>query len=71
MEEQIRLQEWIKENDFTLSDFGKEVGFHRSTISLVVNGKRPITNNFRWKFREAFGEDVANNIFHSPGATHA
>lgn len=40
------------------SDFAKQLGYERSTISGMVNGKKPITDSFANKVSETFNVNI-------------
>ena len=57
------LAEWMEHNGFTNRTLAGELGFTYDLLYAVTNGKRPISDGFRWRFAQRFGWDVAQSIF--------
>lgn len=58
-----RLRRWMEEHGFGNTKLGRELGFRREFVWQVVNGKREVTGEFRWRFAERFGWDEAQALF--------
>ncbi len=63
METKDRLVAWMHDKGMKQKDLAKALGFETSYISMIVSGQRVITDAFRWRFAQAFGFDVAAELF--------
>ena len=50
-----KIEAFIHEKNMSMTRLAEVLDYDVSYISLVVNGKRPITDAFRWRWLEAFG----------------
>jgi transcriptional regulator with XRE-family HTH domain len=58
-----RLRQWLKKNNFSYGDLARAVGLDYNYIAMVMRGERPISYGIRWRFAQAFGFDVAAEVF--------
>lgn len=66
MTENERLRAWMTENDYTAWTLGDVLGF-KSRVAVYRLLRRPtISPNFKLRFIERFGIDVADMIFDPP-----
>lgn len=63
MNDKERLLQWMKERNISMSQLARATGDHTSAISMMTNGPREVNQAFKWRFGEAFGFDVATQIF--------
>jgi plasmid maintenance system antidote protein VapI len=49
------LKTWLTHKNMTQGELAEALGYSRIYIHLIVNGKRPITPAFEWKFYKRFG----------------
>ena len=57
------LKTWLEKQNITQAELAKRLGHSFEYVNRVVNGKMPITDAFRWRFAQAFGFDVAEQLF--------
>lgn len=50
------LSEILADNEITLTEFSKRIGISRRTVSLIVNGHRPITVDLAIRIGIFFGK---------------
>jgi len=63
MEARARLIAWLIRNDMTQSELARELGYSLNYINMIVHGRRPICNSFKWRFAEKFGSHQAAYLF--------
>jgi plasmid maintenance system antidote protein VapI len=63
------IKEFLVTARMDQKEFAAAMGFSRGYISLVVNGHRPITERFLWRFYTQFARPGA--AFYLPEATNA
>lgn len=63
MSDKERLITWMNDNHITAAKLARATGDHRVTIHHMTRGDREINQAFKWRFGEAFGFDVAKQIF--------
>ena len=61
------LKTWLEKQNITQAELAKRLGHSFEYVNRVVNGKMPITDAFRWRFAQAFGFDVAEQLFGDGG----
>ena len=54
-----RLDRWMAASFLTNEDLAKKVGVDHSYISYMRNGRRDVTDSFRWRFAQVYGYDFA------------
>lgn len=64
-----RLHQFMQENDLSQAELARRLGCSDELISMVLSGKRTLTNNLRWRFAEVFGFDTAQRVFGSEPLT--
>ncbi len=58
-----RLEAWLEQQNMTKRELSRRLGVTEDYIYMVTNGKRPITPSFIGRFAQAFGFDVAEQLF--------
>jgi len=58
-----KLRIWMRENHITQAQLADRLGYHRVTVAKIINGMIPLTDAFRWRFAQAFGFDLAAELF--------
>lgn len=58
-----RLYKFMQERGFSQSELARQMGYTSELISMMLSGKRPISNSFRWRFGEVFGFEIAQQVF--------
>jgi len=58
-----KLREWMINQGLTQTQLALRLGVGQPYISLILSGERPITPAFVGRFAQAFGFDVAAEIF--------
>lgn len=66
MTERQRLDRWMDKHNIGNTDLARRLDFDRSYIYLLRTGGRDITDAFRWRFRSAYGNELADEIFGRP-----
>jgi plasmid maintenance system antidote protein VapI len=61
------IREFLKQRSITAAELARILGYSPVHVRFILIGKRPITNDFRWRFAQAFGFDVAAEIFGNAG----
>lgn len=57
-----QLRSFLSERNMTQTELAERLDFRSSYISMIISGKRPLTDTFRWRFMQAFGADPANSV---------
>jgi plasmid maintenance system antidote protein VapI len=63
MNKHENLVKWMEENELNYSALAEQLDLHKSYVSLIVNGLRPINNSFKWRFGSIYGFDKAVALF--------
>lgn len=50
-----KIGDFLHEKNMTQAELAKTLQYDLSYINQIVNGKRRVTNSFRWRWQEAFG----------------
>ena len=50
-----QIERFLEEKSMTQTKLAEVLGYDVSYVNQVINGKRPITDAFRWRWMEAFG----------------
>ena len=58
-----KLRVFMAARNLDQTRLAEAMGVSISIVSYILNGKRPITGGFKWKFTAAFGHDVARVVF--------
>jgi hypothetical protein len=58
-----RLWAWKTSTGQTWTEVSRKLGFDLSYIFRVAAGDRPVTDSFVGKFAQAYGFDVAGQVF--------
>lgn len=59
MTENERLADWMKEAGLTDGKLAKKLKLSLAHVWRVRNGQRRVTNEFRWRYAEAYGWEEA------------
>ena len=51
-EDRINFAIWLIKNDLNLTEAAQKCGFSKTYLSLLVNGKRPFTDEVKGKLEE-------------------
>lgn len=69
MSEVEKLRKFLETADngspMTQADFARRLGYEPPYINKIMAGFNPITDGLRWKVLEAFGAEVAMELFGS------
>ena len=63
MDERERLVQWMKIKELNSYALARDTGDTKSSISMIVNGRRSVSDAFKWRFRKAYGDDEATRVF--------
>lgn len=63
MNDRERLLQWMEVNDVDAKTLTERMGVTRAYTSMIINDKRDINTFFKWKFSEAFGHEIAAQLF--------
>lgn len=70
MNDRERLQQWMSTESISAATLAKRMGMSRAAVSYLLSGDRRISPNFKWLFGDAFGNDVANQLFRGEQAAN-
>ena len=62
-----RLREWIKNQGLTHEELARRLGYHRVWVTVILNSPGPPPDSFIGRFAQAFGFDVAEQLFGDGG----
>lgn len=62
------IKAFLREKEMTQAELASKLKLGQPYVSMVISGKRPITDTFRWRWVEAFGPSA---ILILNGDTHA
>jgi hypothetical protein len=65
MNDRERLVQWMQENGYDTRRLALVTGDTRTNIHWMIKPDEPreINQAFKWRFREAFGNDEADRVF--------
>lgn len=63
MNDKQRLLQWMETHGLTVGAVAEATGDFPSNISMMTKGPREVNQAFKWRFGEAFGFDVARQVF--------
>jgi hypothetical protein len=58
-----RLVEWVQEKNFDIDSLAAVTGDSYSNIYMMLRGKRPVNDSFKWRFASHFGWAEAERLF--------
>lgn len=61
--ERERLIAWMKKNGYKETTLAAATGDFYNNIKAMLYGKRHISQAFKWRFEDVFGNEEANKIF--------
>lgn len=61
-----RLAKWMEANGYTVRSLAEKTGDTVSSIHQMVKGDRAINSAFKWRFKQAFGNEIADSVFCEP-----
>lgn len=64
--DRVALVQWIEQEGISQAEFAKAVGVSEGVISKMLSGRRPISDNIRWRFFCRFGGDESRKVFGGP-----
>jgi transcriptional regulator with XRE-family HTH domain len=64
-----RLRQFMQDHDLSQAELARRLECTDELISMVLSGKRPLTNNLRWRFAKVYGFDTAQQVFGSEPLT--
>ena len=63
MDTRARLVAWLIRNNMTQSNLSRRLGYSLNYVNMIVHGRRPICDSFKWRFATEFGQDEAARLF--------
>lgn len=57
------LSSWMADQKLSDRQVAEALGFDPSYVWYVRNGKRPVSDAFRWRFAEKYGYKAAYDLF--------
>lgn len=66
MDDRERLQQWMRAQNVSQSALAKRLGLSRAMVSYLLSGTKGISPNFKWRFRQALGNEAADAVFGAP-----
>lgn len=66
MTDKERLVAWMKANGYSQLTLANATGDARNNISMMLSDERSITDSFKWRFRQALGNEAADAVFGAP-----
>lgn len=61
--ERERLAKWMQENGHNNATVAAATGDFYTTIQMMTEGNRRISQGFKWRFSNAFGDGEARKVF--------
>lgn len=58
-----KLKQWMDEQGHDYRSIADATGDTYSAVHMMVNGKREISDGFKWRFATAFTQTVAESLF--------
>lgn len=66
--ETTKLQTWFDSQDsLTMTALAAKLGVSLSYVSRLLAGERSVTGDVKWRFAQAYGHEMAENLFSSNG----
>jgi len=50
-----KIDEFLAEKNMTQTELATRLGYDLSYVNQIINGRKRITDAFRWRWQEAFG----------------
>ncbi len=64
-----KIKVFMQTTDMTQTEIAARLGYKPSHVSMVINGKRRITDGFRYRWQEAFGSGALRYLNGDDDAT--
>jgi hypothetical protein len=61
--ERERLVTWMNENGYRETTLAAATGDFYNNIKAMLKGDRRVSQAFKWRFEDAFGNEEANKVF--------
>lgn len=61
--ERSRLVAWMKANGYTSVTLAAATGDFYNNVQTMTEGKRRISQGFKWRLRRAFGNQLVDEMF--------
>jgi plasmid maintenance system antidote protein VapI len=58
-----KIREWLEEQNMTVTELARQLGYARPHVSDMLNGAEPISDGFIGRFAKCFGFDQAQAVF--------
>lgn len=59
----LDLKNWMETQELSNSALARRMGVSYELVYKIVEGQRPVSDGFKWRFSQTFGADVAESIF--------
>jgi len=63
MTEAQRLEKWMEARGFSVGELAEATGDSYSTVYMMLSGKRPVGDAYKWRFAVHFGWREAEIAF--------
>jgi plasmid maintenance system antidote protein VapI len=57
-----QLRQFMQEHNLTQAELARQLECTDELISMILSGKRPLSNNLRWRFGKVYGFDTAERV---------
>lgn len=57
-----RLKKWLRANRMTGKELAKRLGYSKDTVYIITGNRRQMSNSFRWRFMQTFGQAALDDI---------
>lgn len=58
-----RVKNWMKQSGIQLNSLAQKMNMPYLSVYMMLVKRKSITNNFRWRFAQVFGWEVASELF--------
>lgn len=69
MSEIERFQAWMDKNGVTMKSLALQMSISYLSVYTILIQRRNLTSNFKWRFTQVFGWEVASQLFDQPEST--
>lgn len=59
----ITLKQWAFDNNTTMAQMSRRLGYHKSYLSLLNSGKRKVSIDVRLRFIKVYGAAAYHQVF--------
>lgn len=63
MTEIERVQAWMDANGITMKSLARQMNISYLSVYTIIVQRRNLTSNFKWRFAQVFGWEVASQLF--------